>query len=207
MPAGYEERTERRIAAAILIGASAVMLAPLILHWTGREIALLRDLGFSPEGLAPARAWIAALALAAAYIAYTFHAVPLVYRLRYELSALKAIGVVAAFASGIMEEVVFRRWLMDTLMAQGVGDLGQILASGLVFGLAHLVWHLFSFDWRFSLYAAAATIVAGMALAALYLLGGRNLGPCIAAHMLINLVIEPWLVLAAVSRSAEPRDR
>jgi membrane protease YdiL (CAAX protease family) len=48
--------------------------------------------------------------------------------------------------------------------------------------------------------AVGFTTLAGLALAALYLFSGRNLGPCIAAHFLINVVIEPWLMLAAVSQ-------
>ena len=190
---------ERRIAAAILLGATAIMMLPLVSSWSGRNIPMVQDLGFTPGMLAPLPAWIAALVFACAYIACTFRALPFVREQQKEISAFKLVGVAAAFASGIMEEVVFRRWLMDTALVHGVGNVGQVLLSGIVFGLFHLVWHAFSADRRFSLYGAAATVVAGMALAIIYLLGGRNLGPCIAAHMLINLVIEPWLVLAAVS--------
>jgi len=92
-----------------------------------------------------------------------------------------------------MEEVVFRRYLMNWAAAFGISVAGQILLSGKIFGLGHLVWHSFSKDWRFSLIAALSTTIAGMALAVVYILGGRNLGPCIAAHFMINLVIEPCL--------------
>lgn len=190
---------ERLVAGTILAGASAIMLIPLVMNWLGRDITLVRNLGFSAGNLAPPIAWIAALAFAAGYIAYTFWALPEIRHAQREISWLKLIGIVSAFASGIMEEVVFRRWLMDAALASGVGGLGQILLSGLVFGAAHMVWHAFSRERRFALYGAATTFVAGAALAGIYLLGGRNLGPCIAAHTLINLVIEPWLVLSAVS--------
>lgn len=130
---------------------------------------------------------------------YTFRVVPFVREVQREIFAFKLIGIVAAFASGIMEEVVFRRWLMDTAMAQGVGEIGQVLISGVVFGLAHLAWMSFSRERHFSLYGCASTVVAGWALGAIYLLSGRELGPCIMAHVAINMVMEPWLVLAAVS--------
>jgi uncharacterized protein len=175
------------------------MLFPLVQSWRGRNIPLVQDLGFAHSALAPAPAWIGALFFVAAYIAYTFRFIPFVREAQLEISLFKLIGVVAAFASGIMEEVVFRRWLMDTLMSRGMGDLGQILISGIVFGVAHLAWIMFSLERRFSFLAAASTIVAGWALAAIYLVAGRNLGPCIAAHTAINLVLEPWLVLAAVA--------
>jgi hypothetical protein len=191
---------ERLITAAVLGVASAVMLFPLVMEWTGREVELVQNLGFSPGERAPAAAWAAGLAFAAVYIIYAFWAVPEVWMGQQEVSWFKLVGVLAAFASGVMEEVVFRRWLMDAAMAQGVGDLGQVAISAVVFGVAHLFWHGFNFDWRFSAAAVASTTVAGAALAGIYLLGGRNLGPCIASHTLINLVVEPWLVLAAVSR-------
>lgn len=199
-------KRERRIAAGVLLGATAIMMFPIVMSWSGRNIPMVQNLGFTADRLAPLPAWIAALLFAGAYIAYTFRALPFVREHQREVSLFKLIGVVAAFASGIMEEVVFRRWLMDSALAHGVGSVGQILLSGLVFGLFHLVWHAFSADRRFSLYGAASTVVAGMALAAIYLLGDRNLGPCIAAHMLINLVVEPWLVLAAVSGASPSGD-
>jgi uncharacterized protein len=190
---------ERWITAAILLGATAVMMFPLIMSWSGRNIPMVQELGFARGTWAPLHAWIAALLFAGAYIAYTFRVLPFVREQQREISLFKLIGVAAAFASGIMEEVVFRRWLMDTVQSYGIGSAGQVLLSGVIFGLFHLVWHAFSADRRFSLYGAASTVVAGAALAVIYLLGGRNLGPCIAAHVLINLVVEPWLVLAAVS--------
>ncbi|MDC0887081.1 CPBP family intramembrane metalloprotease [Altererythrobacter sp.] len=193
---------ERVITAAILLGATAIMMFPLVMNWSGRTIPMVQDLGFAHATWAPLHAWIAALLFAGAYIAYTFRVLPFVREQQHEISFFKLIGVAAAFASGIMEEVVFRRWLMDTALSYGIGSVGQIFLSAVIFGLFHLAWHAFSADRRFSLYGAVSTVVAGAALAVIYLLGGRNLGPCIAAHMLINMVVEPWLVLAAVSGSS-----
>ncbi len=197
---------DRVVAGSVLAVASAAMLWPLLLSWSGAaDIPLVETLGFAPGERAPAVAWTAGVVFAAAYVAFTFWAFPSVLRQQRELSAFKLVGVVAALASGIMEEVVFRRWLMDSAAGWGVGAFGQVALSAVVFGAAHLTWHAFNFDWRFSLPAAAATTAAGAALAAIYLLAGRNLGPCILAHVLINLIIEPWLVLAAIShRRARP---
>jgi membrane protease YdiL (CAAX protease family) len=75
-----------------------------------------------------------------------------------------------------------------------------VVISGIAFGLAHSGWALFSKrGLEFSLPAVGATSVLGVLLAVIYLVGGRNLGPCRAAHVAINLVIEPWLMLSAVS--------
>jgi membrane protease YdiL (CAAX protease family) len=179
---------------------------PLIMSWSGRNIPMVQDLGFERGTWAPLHAWFTALLFAGAYITYTFRVLPFVREHWREISLFKLIGVPAAFASGIMEEVVFRRWLMDTALSHGIGSAGQVLVSGIIFGLFHLAWHAFSADRRFSFYGAASTMVAGAALAMIYLIGDRNLGPCIAAHMLINLVVEPWLVLAAVSGASAAND-
>jgi membrane protease YdiL (CAAX protease family) len=117
-----------------------------------------------------------------------------------ELSPFKLLGVFAAVVGGIVEEVFFRRWGMDMLMSRGFGSVPQVVISGIAFGLAHSGWALFTKrGLAFSLPAVGATSVLGVLLAVIYLAGGRNLGPCIAAHVAINLVIEPWLMLSAVS--------
>ena len=45
--------------------------------------------------------------------------------------------------------------------------------------------------------ATVATSVLGMMLGVVFLLAGRSLAPCIVSHFIINLLIEPGLVLAA----------
>ena len=46
--------------------------------------------------------------------------------------------------------------------------------------------------------ASTATTVLGLALAIVYIVSGRVLAPCVVSHFLINLIIEPGLILAAV---------
>jgi hypothetical protein len=53
----------------------------------------------------------------------------------------------------------------------------------------------------------AITGVLGAALAAVYVLGGRSLAPCIAAHFLLDVAIEPGLVLAALRGEMAARGR
>lgn len=50
-----------------------------------------------------------------------------------------------------------------------------------------------------------ATSLLGGALAIVYLAAGRVVAPCIWAHALINLVLEPWLLVAAMTRGMEQR--
>jgi hypothetical protein len=43
-----------------------------------------------------------------------------------------------------------------------------------------------------------ATSILGGALAIVYLIAGRSVAPCIVAHFLLDLFVEPGLVLAAL---------
>jgi membrane protease YdiL (CAAX protease family) len=126
-------------------------------------------------------------------------AIPLVLAKQKEISLFKLLGILSAVVGGIVEEVFFRRWIMDMLMSRGVAPIFQVLSSGIVFGLAHSSWLLIKRDFKFAIPAILSTSVLGILLAIIYLVGGRNLGPCIYAHVIINIVIEPWLMLSAVS--------
>jgi membrane protease YdiL (CAAX protease family) len=81
----------------------------------------------------------------------------------------------------------------------GFGKATQVLLSGLLFGLPHVVWGFFSgsFHVGAALGAIAGTTVLGALFASAYLIGGRSLIPCITAHALLNVVIEPWLAYSA----------
>jgi len=102
-----------------------------------------------------------------------------------------------AVAAGILEEAVFRKTIMDAAMHHGLDAPAQVALSALAFGLAHGVWGLFGRSVRAAIGATVATALLGAALAVVYLIAGRSLAPCIAAHFAINLAIEPGLVLAA----------
>ena len=98
-----------------------------------------------------------------------------------------------------MEEIWFRKLIMDGIAAHGIGPVLQVAASAAAFGLAHGIWGLFARQWRMARGAMIATGALGGLLGCVYLLSGRQIAPCIWAHMLINLAIEPWLMVAAVS--------
>jgi uncharacterized protein len=142
--------------------------------------------------------WIPTLAAIALYAGYTLWAVPVVraYVLRPNLLGIVAIW--AALASGIIEEVVFRHLLMDWLDQHGHGPWTQVIASAALFGAAHALWVLMARDWRIIIPVVSATALLGLALAVLYLAANRSTFPPIAAHILINLIIEPGLILSAI---------
>ena len=88
---------------------------------------------------------------------------------------------------------------MDAVFGRGIGPVAQVALSGLAFGVAHGIWGLMGRGTRAAFGATVATGVLGTALALVYLVAGRSLAPCIVAHFVINLLIEPGLVLAALS--------
>jgi membrane protease YdiL (CAAX protease family) len=165
----------------------------------GYRIPMFQNLGFERDSIAPPLAWILATITAIAYVLYTMKAIPLILAKQKEISLFKLLGILSAVVGGIVEEVFFRRWTMDMLMSRGVAPILQVIISGIVFGLAHTSWILAKGDFKFTLPAILSTSGLGILLAIIYLLGGRNLGPCIFAHVMINVVIEPWLMLSSVS--------
>jgi len=143
--------------------------------------------------------WVLAAVIAVAYATFTVQGNPIVNRYKLELSPLKLVGIWVALGSGVVEEVVFRQLLMDALFDRGAGPVLQVVVSAVVFGVGHALWVLLGGGFESARPVVVATTVLGAALAVLYLVADRNVLPAIVAHIGINLVIEPWLVLAAVS--------
>ena len=75
----------------------------------------------------------------------------------------------------------------------------QVVVSGCLFGLAHGSWGLLGGGLRMGLSAAIPTTVLGLCLGGVYALGKRSLAPCIVAHFLIDIVLEPGLLLGAIT--------
>jgi uncharacterized protein len=195
-----EKMTDQRKTALILGLTSLFMVSPLAMSLFWHPIPLFQNLGFEKKTIAAPLAWILATLTAIAYVLYTMKAIPLVLAKQKEISLFKLLGILSAVVGGIVEEVFFRRWIMDMLMSGGVAPILQVIISGVSFGLAHTSWTLLTKrDLKVTLPAILSTSILGIFLAAIYLAGERNLGPCIFAHVLINVVIEPWLMLSAVS--------
>jgi uncharacterized protein len=192
--------TDRSKTALILGMTSLFMFSPLAMSLFWHPIPLFQNLGFKRESIAPPLAWILATITAIAYVLYTMRVIPFVFAKQREISWFKLLGILSAVVGGIIEEVFFRRWIMDMFMSGGFAPILQVIISGVAFGLVHASWTLLAKrDFKATLPAILSTSILGIFLAIIYLVGGRNLGPCIFAHVLINIVIEPWLMLSAVS--------
>lgn len=198
---GSPPGTDRRSKTALILGlVTLIMFSPLAMVLAGVPIPMFQNLGFERETLAAPLAWILATIIAITYVLYTLRAIPFIASMQREISLFKLLGILSAVVGVTVEEVFFRRWIMDMLMKGGFSPILQVVISGIVFGLAHTSWAMLTKrDFKATLPAILSTAILGIFLASLYLVGGRNLGPCIFAHVLINVVIEPWLMLSAVS--------
>ena len=158
--------------------------------------SLVRLLGFAGGPSGTVAAWVLAAAVAAVYV-WGAASISVVRQHMFKANRLKLLTIAAAVVAGILEEVVFRKWVMDFLQSRGYAPAVQVLASGLSFGLAHFVWGFKRVSAGIN--AALSTGALGLGLGIVYLVGGRSLAPCVVAHFVITALIEPGLILAAVT--------
>lgn len=182
-----------------ILGSLSIALTGSILFWYlgNPHLFIKHRLGISSEAFNNPIVWILTFMVAIGYIMYTVKAVPFVRKHLLTFSWLKIIGIWAAFASGIVEEIVFRQMIMDWLM--NASSTVQVLASALIFGFAHGAWVLLRGEIKIAFPVILSTTVLGCLLAILYIVADRNILAPIVAHTLINLVIEPWLILSAIT--------
>ena len=192
-------KKERQITFWILLGISSLMTIPIAIWIINRPAYFFNMIGINEQAQTIPYAWIMSLLIGIGYIWYTFKAVPFVRQMQREFSCFKLVSIWAAFASGIIEEIFFRKMVMDWALSMEYGSLTQIILTALLFGLAHGLWVLLRGELSIVLPVILSTGVLGALLGILYIAGERNLFPCIFAHTTINLVVEPWLILSAVS--------
>ncbi|PYS48569.1 MAG: CPBP family intramembrane metalloprotease [Acidobacteria bacterium] len=190
-----ETKATERKSALILAAIVAIEGTFVLLNWLNNGQKFVAYLGFSAGKSGTLWGWILALVVTVLFVALSIR-LPSVRANLLRPTWLKALGLAVAVSAGILEELVFRKLLMNYLLAAGVGSLLQIVLSGLAFGAAHGIWGLMGRSVRAALGATVATGLLGAALAIVFIVSGRSLAPCIAAHFLINALIEPGLVLA-----------
>lgn len=190
-----------RIKTGWVLASISVMLTASILFWYvgNPQVFIETRVGFHSEVFSGFYVWLFTLFIVLAYITYTVVAIPFVRSHLFTFSWLKVIGIWAAVVSGIVEEIIFRHFIMDYFMSMGVSNVWQILISGIAFGMAHVVWVFLKGEYKMAIPVVISTTILGMLLAVLYIMADRSTFAPIMAHVLINIAIEPWLMLAAVS--------
>jgi hypothetical protein len=195
----------KRIVWGFLVGVTALEGAlifvsfPQILTDTTR----FRHFAFVPPGTPVA--WLMAAGTAAAYIVYAALRSPVI---RAHMLApttwgpfigVRLLAILMAFVTGFYEEALFRKFLMNLAMHHGQGPAVQIAVSAIVFGVAHGIWALAGGKFRASMGPMISTGILGALLAIVYVIGGRSVAPCAAAHIAINLFLEPWLIMTTAT--------
>jgi hypothetical protein len=199
-----QHMTAERKSGIILAIITAIEAGWVVMNLQISGWRFIRYLGFAPGVTGNLAGWIAAVFATVIFVAFALR-LPSVRENLFRPSFLKLLAVALAIVSSILEEVMFRRWTMNWLMAQGHGAIVQVLGAGLLFGAIHGFWGLMGKSFRAAIGATVATGFLGMMLGIVFLLAGRSLAPCIVAHFLINLLIEPGLVLAATRGEMQRR--
>jgi hypothetical protein len=183
---------ETQVGAVFLVGAIAQLLF----------IALLA--GFSPtmrEAVratirrAPRPAWIIALVAAAVQcvtVAIFFLPQPINI---LELSPRHAVLFPMPLADGWSQEVVFRGYILFRLSRAGVAVPLQIALSALAFAIIHLGY--IGSEGLGVFWPLVGTATLGGILAWSAVEGRGSILPAVVAHLVILVVVQPWLALAA----------
>lgn len=173
-----------------------VAFALALVVWAGSDVsAFVADLGVGAH--IPPVGWIAAALTVAVYAGYTLWAVPEVRPVVLEVSWFRLLAVPLAVGSGLIEEMFFRHFLMSWFAAVGLGTLLQIVVSALIFAAVHTIWVVFGRSWKAVVPILLSTFGLGVLMSLVYLASGRIVLPAVIAHVAINVVIEPGLLLSS----------
>lgn len=189
--AGYE------LAMSIALVWATTGMTLLILRLRGQRLS---DLGWrKPASLAGWAGALAVIAIYAGFARFGFlkNAPMLSDWSLFRIAAALGVGITAGFG----EEVMFRGFVMTQARDAGLPTWLQVVLAAVLFGMAHGGWGALGshFDLGGAIGATVSTAILGAVLAGVYLLGRRSLMPVVFAHAMIDLIIEPWLILFALS--------
>src|ERR1700757_3660956 len=105
-------RREERIVAWILLAVIFGEGFWVIWTFVDDPARFVAYLGFAPSGNGTTLGWLLGAILAAGYV-WSAATIPAVRENLFRSSGLKFLAVVAAAMAAILEEVIFRKWIMD----------------------------------------------------------------------------------------------
>ena len=111
----------------------------------------------------------------------------------FEPSGLNGVLSTISAADGWSQEILFRGYVLFRLARGGLPGIAQILMSGGLFAAIHFGY---AGETPFEFLAPLiGTLILGCFYAWAVRSGGGSLKPVIACHILIILVLQPWLAL------------
>lgn len=189
----------KRSSVIFLVVAGGLMWWPVAAKLLGSPPGFLRDLGFVSGPQGTVLAWCLGLVVAVVYATYAVRNIPLVRGHWRAASPFKVLGILAAVSAAVVEEAFFRRVFMDEIMGPAWPTFVQVVASGLVFAVAHGIWGIMTRRVAVGIGTMIATGTVGTALAIVYVVGDRSLAPVIVSHFIITATIQPGITFAAFS--------
>jgi len=178
-----------------IISSIILVQGGILLYWLFTSENFFASIGFMTLSNISIYAWGVAILLVVSYV-WGAAGISIVRQEMFNFNKLKYLALLGALVSGIFEEILFRKLLMDYLQEEGFSDFIQIIISGLVFGVAHLVWGGKALSAAIN--ATFYTFFLGAGLALIYIMSDRNLALCIIAHVVVTGLIEPGLIKSAV---------
>lgn len=178
-----------------IISSIILVQGGILLYWLFTSENFFASIGFMTLSNISIYAWGVAILLVVSYV-WGAAGISSVRQEMFNFNKLKYLALLGAVVSGIFEEILFRKLLMDYLQEEGFSDFIQIIISGLAFGVAHLVWGGKALSAAIN--ATFYTFFLGAGLALIYIMSDRNLALCIIAHVVVTGLIEPGLIKSAV---------
>lgn len=165
------------------------------------HLSPLRSLFTDVWRAAPMQGWIAAIITAAIQITIIVFFFIGKDADIFEPSLFNAhVSLVTMLGGGVIEEIVHRGFVIIILLAVGFSRFSAIIISAALFAVNHMGWvsleALTLANAFIVLSPLLGTFILGLAFGYTFAQSKCRLWPVIAAHSVINLVIEPWLVLA-----------
>ena len=174
---------------------AATALTVLILRARGQSLA---DIGWRRP--APGLGWLLAAGLTVLYVGGGLATVGNRAQLWSDWSFYRvSLGIILGVSAGVCCEVIFRGFVISQARDAGLSVALQVLLSATLFGVA-----LARFGWggsgvpldsRVVLGVTAATAALGAAFSGIYFASARSLTPAIAAHLVIDMVLQPGVML------------
>lgn len=183
---------DAQVISGFIVG-SLSQLAAVALLWSVLRPVDLAESVAALSRPSNAEGWFIALTIIAVETVVMYSFVLDVGWRAVEPSALNVTGSLAPLLDGVTQEVFFRGYLILRLQRGGHGLVAQLLLSSLAFSAIHLGY--MGEGWSEALPPLLGTLGLGAALGWAFIRGRYSLLPPVTAHVVILVIVQPWLAL------------